>query len=408
MSDKLQELRRFLKQFLDLHLQHNGFTILQRYYERHFTPVGKALLLLLMISLSLGMVGTEVLIYVFLCGLAALWTGTVFVGWLSRPRKLSASVIWPAWLQVGEVAQLQLLIHNPGRSPQFHLHSEVVLSGPGQRRLLLRQAEPFFCLDSSEQQSVELSWTPPTRGRWRLKEVQLISMFPLGLALWRQRVHLDTQIWVLPALLSPGDQPWQQHQPQLMQSANQATLLRGASLEFQGIRPWLPGDNPRYIHWPSLARTGQLAVREYQESPGHQICLLLPTGADAAAGFESAVSLMAGLLHSLAALPHHQLLLTQFGQRISLATGGRLSEEDRLLELAQVQADENFPLNGLWDAVQLLPVAPTLLICVSTYWNADLDGLLRQCQLHRWPIEIYAVGNAPGFPVSARRIADEP
>lgn len=72
------------------HRQHNGFAILQRYYERHFTPVGKALLLLYLISLSLGMVGTEVLIYIFCCGLGGLWVATsARAGWHARSRPSS-------------------------------------------------------------------------------------------------------------------------------------------------------------------------------------------------------------------------------------------------------------------------------------------------------------------------------
>ncbi|MEZ0371244.1 MAG: DUF58 domain-containing protein [Candidatus Sericytochromatia bacterium] len=406
MSPPRQEFRAFWRQFLALHMQNNGFAVLQRYYERHFTPVGKALLLLLMISLSLGMVGTEVLIYIFLCCLAGLWFGTLVVGWLSRPRSLSASLLWPGRIQAGQTVKATLVIENPDRHPVFHLLSELRLLGPEQQLLLLRPHEEIFCVDRGQRCSQPFEWTPASRGCWQLPEVHFISMFPLGLALWRQRQQLQQQIWVYPRLLELIDPPWRQHHPQMLQMASQSSLLRGDSLEFQGIRPWLPGDSPRFIHWPSLARSGQLAVREYQETPGHQLALLLQTpGPGDPQAFETSVSLMAGLLQTLASQPYHQLMLAQIGECLSLAGQQPLTQEQLMLQLAKVRAEETFNLDALWDTLLQLPAAPTLLICLACSWDAQLAQLQQQCQLRHWPLEILAVSrSAVGFPGTVRWI----
>lgn len=401
-------LRALIAGFVARQLKHNGFTLLQRYYERHFTSVGKAMLLLGMISLSLGMVGTEVLIYIFLCSLAALWCGTLVLGWLSRPRRVNMSLSWPESLQAGQPARLGLRLQHAGRKPHFHLLSEILLRGPDQQRLLLHQQEELFCLSPGEQAVVPYDWTPPARGRWQVQEHQLISLFPLGLSLWRLRRPSQGDLWVYPRPLPFAAQPWNQHQPQLMQSASQATMLRGESLDFQGIRPWMSGDSPRFIHWPSLARTGHLTVREYQESQGHQIALLLPTdssGSGEPEAFEAAVSLLAGLVHELSALPFHQLLLAQLGQHLALASQGALSVDALQLQLAAVRRDEACPLDALWQALQVLPVPPTLLICVTSRWDARLEQFLQQCQLRRWPLEIFAVGASPeAFPAGTQWI----
>src|SRR3954471_13761145 len=38
----------------------------------------------------------------------------------------------------------------------------------------------------------------------------------------------------------------------------------GSSIDFQDHRAYLPGDDPRYIHWAAYARTGQLTMKLYR------------------------------------------------------------------------------------------------------------------------------------------------
>ncbi len=387
-------LRQLLRQFLALHLQHNGFVVLQRYYERHFTPVGKALLLLFLIALSLGMVGTEVLIYMFLCGLGGLWVGVMMLGWFSRPRAVKARLIFPERLQAGETASCRVELHNAGKRPLFHLVSEILLihPDPSQAPVILYQQQEAFCLAAGETSDFKVAWTPSVRGGWQLKEIQVISRFPLGLFLWRHRLKIQLPVWVYPDPLFWPEQPWQQRVTQQLQTQSQTSVMRGDSLEFQGIRPWLTGDSPRFIHWPSLARTGQLAVREYQESPGHQIALVMPSlGADSSlpgiqAAFERAVSLTAGLALTLNAQTLHHLHLVQIGAALELAEQGSLNTERLLLRLAQADVSLDPELERLWQMLEQVP--PTLLILVVPSWTPALEQLRLQCLNRHWPLEV--------------------
>src|SRR5882724_4802165 len=38
----------------------------------------------------------------------------------------------------------------------------------------------------------------------------------------------------------------------------------GSSIDFQDHRAYMPGDDPRYIHWAAYARTGQLTMKLYR------------------------------------------------------------------------------------------------------------------------------------------------
>ena len=84
------------------------------------------------------------------------------------------------------------------------------------------------------------------------------------------------------------------------------STLTSNDLAFHALRPYEPGDDQRYVHWRSTARTGQLMVRQFQETRRSELVLAQLVGAagyhrgdePADAGtpeFELAVSVMASV-----------------------------------------------------------------------------------------------------------------
>jgi len=69
-------------------------------------------------------------------------------------------------------------------------------------------------------------------------------------------------------------------------------------LAFHALRPYVPGDDRRYVHWRTSARIGQLMVRQFQETRRSQIIVVLPTSPQLFASeeeFELAVSAAASI-----------------------------------------------------------------------------------------------------------------
>lgn len=69
-------------------------------------------------------------------------------------------------------------------------------------------------------------------------------------------------------------------------------------LAFHALRPYVAGDDRRYVHWRTSARIGQLMVRQFQETRRSQIILVIPTRRDSYAHedeFELAVSIAASI-----------------------------------------------------------------------------------------------------------------
>ena len=67
--------------------------------------------------------------------------------------------------------------------------------------------------------------------------------------------------------------------------------------ELSGLRPYAPGDRLTRLHWPSLARTGDLVVREFLEPQAGSLSLLvdLRPSAHSADSIEKTIARAAGL-----------------------------------------------------------------------------------------------------------------
>ncbi|MEM1059334.1 MAG: DUF58 domain-containing protein [Verrucomicrobiota bacterium] len=57
----------------------------------------------------------------------------------------------------------------------------------------------------------------------------------------------------------------------------------GSSIDFQDHRPYLPGDDPRYIDWQAYARTGHYTMKLYREEVSPKVDLVLDVSASMAA-----------------------------------------------------------------------------------------------------------------------------
>lgn len=63
------------------------------------------------------------------------------------------------------------------------------------------------------------------------------------------------------------------------QTGNWAGAGIGSSIDFQDHRPYLPGDDPRYINWQAFARSGHYTMKLYREEVSPQVDLVLDTSA---------------------------------------------------------------------------------------------------------------------------------
>lgn len=99
---------------------------------------------------------------------------------------------------------------------------------------------------------VPARWTFPERGRVALASLRLESRFPFGLVRrWRDiPVTGHVVVWAAPARGPHGARS------RGTGLGRPDRRLRGREGDFQGVRPYVPGDPLRDLHWATAARTG--------------------------------------------------------------------------------------------------------------------------------------------------------
>lgn len=72
-------------------------------------------------------------------------------------------------------------------------------------------------------------------------------------------------------------------------NGNRAGTGIGSSIDFQDHRPYLPGDDPRYIDWQAYARSGHYTLKLYREEVSPSVDLVLDGSASMFLGEAKAV-----------------------------------------------------------------------------------------------------------------------
>lgn len=113
------------------------------------------------------------------------------------------------------------------------------------------------------------------RGVYHFGPIRLFTRFPLGLVERELTFDSRNEVLVYPRI-GRLTEAWRRDRSHATEILDRATSTRGMFQdEFQGMREYRPGDSPRAIHWRTSARQGELMVREFHETRGQDLMLLL-------------------------------------------------------------------------------------------------------------------------------------
>jgi len=102
------------------------------------------------------------------------------------------------------------------------------------------------------------------RGRHQLGQVRVRSLFPLGMFRKGRVFRVDREVLVYPEIFERSAV-----RPQVAGGLGQvATERQGQGQDLISLRDFLPGDDPRNIHWKQTAKSGRMIfkVRDAEES----------------------------------------------------------------------------------------------------------------------------------------------
>ena len=104
----------------------------------------------------------------------------------------------------------------------------------------------------------------PLRGHYRLGPLVLQGSDPVGLFVRSEAVGPAADVIVYPRPL-PLPSVYLQGLASYRLREQRTAPFAGGAQEFYGIRPYQYGDDLRHIHWKSTARTGRLAIKQFEQ-----------------------------------------------------------------------------------------------------------------------------------------------
>jgi uncharacterized protein (DUF58 family) len=102
-------------------------------------------------------------------------------------------------------------------------------------------------------------------------------------------------------------------------SGRRLLLRRPAGFDLHSVREYTQGESLRRVHWPTTARTGQLMVKELEDSPRDSVAVLLDCDPGCVAGDPADSSFDAAVRAAGSVLLYH----VGRGRRSTLVTTGR-------------------------------------------------------------------------------------
>lgn len=132
--------------------------------------------------------------------------------------------------------------------------------------------------DRAGRLELERSYRPRLRGAHALGDVRVRLRGPLGLMKRQARLRGRQVVAVEPALVDlrrtlrlAASERWQDLGVRKLRN-------RGGQTEFESLRDYVQGDDPRRVDWKAFARRGKPTVRLYQQERGQELILLIDCG----------------------------------------------------------------------------------------------------------------------------------
>lgn len=229
----------------------------------------------------------------------------------------------------------------------------------------------------------------PRRGRYRFRTFDLVTRSPFGLLERRVSAGEAATITVYPAV-GQLSRRWQQVHRESTETRRGARHDRSVQQqEYHGLRDYRSGDSPKWVHWRTSARLGQLMVKEFEQQHEQDLAILLDPwlargrpAPGAREAVEEAIGFVATVCLETCRQSGRRLLLGWTGSPPGLRQGPASVKllHELLEQLATLRANTDGGLAGLLDVVPPSVLRESVLIVVTTRplnLQAEAEGSTR-------------------------------
>jgi uncharacterized protein (DUF58 family) len=177
----------------------------------------------------------------------------------------------PATIYIGmsDTAELELRLRTRRRIPL-----EVVVD-------LSDELEPIAPIEgrcADGRCALELKLTPRRRGTGRVEAVWVRYRGPLGLVVATVRIRLDREVSIVPNILPVRAAAIRFFSDRDAAHGLKVERFKGEGTEFDSLKEFVQGDDPRALDWKATARHRKLLAREHRAERNHQVIIAVDTG----------------------------------------------------------------------------------------------------------------------------------
>ncbi|HKJ40455.1 MAG TPA: DUF58 domain-containing protein, partial [Sunxiuqinia sp.] len=179
----------------------------------------------------------------------------------------------PLRLSLGDENSIALHMEN---TFPFKVHMEVIEELPVefQKRdfSISRQLSP------GEENIIDYSLKPLTRGEYQFGQTNVLVSSPLGIISLRIKGNNAESIPVYPSFISMRKFELMSISNRLEEIGIKRTRKIGQHSEFDQVREYVPGDDSRTVNWKATARRGTMMVNQYQDQRSQQVISMIDMG----------------------------------------------------------------------------------------------------------------------------------
>lgn len=146
-------------------------------------------------------------------------------------------------------------------------------------------------IDPDRRSEVSREIVPTRRGTFEMGPIYVAWKSRLGLFQFRAAAPAGGNAVVFPPASAAPPRAGLTHRSLREELGMRPRTARGEGTEFESMREYVAGDDPRHVDWHASARRGRLIVRQYQTERRHTVMIAVDTGRLMAARVESASKL---------------------------------------------------------------------------------------------------------------------
>lgn len=230
---------------------------------------------------------------------------------LKSQRKWECNRQIPTVVSIGKAQKCRIELKNLN---QIACKIQIIDFLPTEFETDLHQMTGFVSAGRQAQWSLEV--TPKKRGSYLLSEIQILVESRLGFWLLDLRLRVENQVRVYPDVHQISEYTLLARRDRLSALGVRKSRSAGSDNEFEKLREYVPGDDPRHIDWRATARRRELTVRSFQNNQSQRIFFLIDSGRMMAGDVGDGLSPLDHLMNAVILLSHVALLK---GDQVGLA-----------------------------------------------------------------------------------------